>query len=167
MCPCDRIWSVKSDVSLRGWSIAVPVVDTPFSPVPLKPQLIVEAGVDVEVQSHMSGRYSGWSHQRRFQHDWEMNFCCLETLRFQNCLLLKHNIAYPAYYVACACSVAELCPTLCNPMDLSLPGSSVHGVFQARVLQWGAISYPRGSSWPRDQNCVSCINRRILYQCTT
>ena len=38
------------------------------------------------------------------------------------------------------------CPTLCNPMDCSLPGSSVHGIFQARVLEWVAISFSRGSS---------------------
>ena len=38
--------------------------------------------------------------------------------------------------------VAQSCPTLCNPMDCSLPGSSVHGIFQARILDWVAISYP-------------------------
>ena len=37
--------------------------------------------------------------------------------------------------------VAQSCPTLCDPMDCSLPGSSVHGVFQARVLEWGAIAF--------------------------
>ena len=42
--------------------------------------------------------------------------------------------------------VAQLCPTLCNPMDCSLQGSSVHGIFQARVLEWVAISFSRGSS---------------------
>ena len=42
--------------------------------------------------------------------------------------------------------VAQLCPTLCNPMDCSLPGFSVHGIFQARVLEWVAISFSRGSS---------------------
>ena len=46
--------------------------------------------------------------------------------------------------------VAQSCPTLCNPMDCSLPGSSVHGIFQARVLEWVAISFSRGSSRPRD-----------------
>ena len=45
--------------------------------------------------------------------------------------------------------VTQLCPTLCNPMDCSLPGSSVHGIPQARVLEWGAISFSRGSSQPR------------------
>ena len=47
--------------------------------------------------------------------------------------------------------VAQLCPTLCDPMDWgSLPGFSVHGIFQARVLEWAAISFSRGSSQPRD-----------------
>ena len=44
------------------------------------------------------------------------------------------------------CVCAPLCPTLCNPMDGSLPGSSVHGIFQARILEWIAISSSRGSS---------------------
>ena len=42
--------------------------------------------------------------------------------------------------------VAQLCPTLCNPMDCSLPGSSVHGILQARILGWVAIPFSRGSS---------------------
>ena len=56
--------------------------------------------------------------------------------------------------------VAQSCPTLCNPMDCSLPGSSVHGIFQARVLKWVAISFSRGSSQPRDWTRVSCITSR-------
>ena len=46
--------------------------------------------------------------------------------------------------------VAQSCPILCDPMDCSLSGSSVHGIFQARVLEWIAISFSRGSSQPRD-----------------
>ena len=52
--------------------------------------------------------------------------------------------------------VARSCPTLCNPMDCSLPNSSVHGVLQARILEWVAIPFSRGSSWPRDWTWVSC-----------
>ena len=62
-------------------------------------------------------------------------------------------------------SVAQSCPSLWNPMNSSLPGSSVHGIFQTRVLEWVSISYSRGSSWPRDQthiSCISCIGRWIL-----
>ena len=47
------------------------------------------------------------------------------------------------------CSVAKLCPALCYPMDYRLPGSSVHEIFQARVLEWVDISFFRGYSWPR------------------
>ena len=50
-----------------------------------------------------------------------------------------------------------MCLTLWDPMDCSLPGSSVHGIFQARVLEWVAISFSRGSSQPRDWTQVSCI----------
>ena len=46
---------------------------------------------------------------------------------------------------------------LCDPTDCSLPGSSLHGILQARVLEWVAISFSRGSSWPRDRTQVSCI----------
>ena len=46
--------------------------------------------------------------------------------------------------------VAQSCPTLCDPMDCSLPGFSVHSIFQARVPEWVANSFSRGSSWPRD-----------------
>ena len=51
--------------------------------------------------------------------------------------------------------VARSCPTVFDPMDCSLPGSSVHGIFQARVLEWVAISFSRGSSQPRDRSRVS------------
>ena len=57
---------------------------------------------------------------------------------------------------AVLCLVAQLCLTLCDPMDCSPPGSSVHEIFLARILEWVAISYFRGSSQPRDQTCVSC-----------
>ena len=56
--------------------------------------------------------------------------------------------------------VTQSCLTLSNPMDGSLPGSAVHGIFQARILEWAAISFSRGSSQPRDQTWVSCIADR-------
>ena len=56
--------------------------------------------------------------------------------------------------------VAQSCPTLCNPMDCSLPGFSIHGILQARILEWVTISFSRGSSWPRDQTQVSRIAGR-------
>ena len=58
--------------------------------------------------------------------------------------------------------VAQSCPTLCNPVDCSPQGSSVHGILQARILEWVAISFSRGSSQPRDQTWVSCIAGRCF-----
>ena len=66
----------------------------------------------------------------------------------------------------CYCSVAKSCPPLFDHMDCSLPGSSAHGISQARILEWVAISFSRGSSWPRDRNCTSCTGR-ILYNWAT
>ena len=63
--------------------------------------------------------------------------------------------------------VAQSCPTLCDPMDCSLPGSSVHGIFQAIVLEWIAISFSRGSSQSRDQTRVSRIVDRHFTVCAT
>ena len=59
-------------------------------------------------------------------------------------------------YVCVCVLVTQLCPTLCNRMDCSLPGSSVHGIIQARILELIAIPFSRGSSWPRDWTQVSC-----------
>ena len=50
----------------------------------------------------------------------------------------------------------------CNPMDCGLPGSSVHGILQARILEWVAISFSRGSFHPRDRTQVSCIEGRLF-----
>ena len=65
----------------------------------------------------------------------------------------------------CICSGTQLCLTLCDPMNYSPPVSSVHGVFQARILEWVTISSSKGSSRSRDQtsvSCVSCIAGRSL-----
>ena len=66
--------------------------------------------------------------------------------------------------------VAQSFLTLCDPMDCSPPFSSIHGIFQSRILEWVAVSYSRGSSWPRDPahlSCVSCIGWWLPYDCTT
>ena len=63
------------------------------------------------------------------------------------------------------CSDPQLCLTLCDPMDCGQPGSSVHGISQATILEWVAISLSRGSSRPRDRtrvSYVSCIGRWVL-----
>ena len=73
------------------------------------------------------------------------------------------------FYVSLKMKVlfAQLCPKLCDHMDCSLPGSSVHGILQIRILEWIAILFSRGSSWPRDRTQVSYIAGRFLTIWTT
>ena len=63
--------------------------------------------------------------------------------------------------------ISQSCPILWDQMDCSLPGSSVHGISQARILEWVAISSSRGSSWPRDQTHVPYTGTQILIHSAT
>ena len=63
--------------------------------------------------------------------------------------------------------VVKLSPTLFNPIDCSLPGFSIHGISQARILKWVTISFSKGSSRSRDQTCVSSIGRQVFYHRAT
>ena len=62
----------------------------------------------------------------------------------------------------CVCWVVRSCPTLCDPVECSPPGSSVPGISQTRILKWVAITFPRGSSRPRDQTRVSHVAGRVF-----
>ena len=62
--------------------------------------------------------------------------------------------------------VARSCPTLCDPLDSSPPGSSVHGILQARILEWVTVPFSRGSSWPNSQTHLSLTGRRVLHHCS-
>ena len=98
-------------------------------------------------------------------------FCHHETRKkgmaiFHVCLVKLLVVVILSFVCLCVC--AQSCLNLCNPMDCSLPGSSVHEIFQAKILEWVAISSSRGSSWPRDWTHVSwfsCIGKWILYHC--
>ena len=63
---------------------------------------------------------------------------------------------YTIMQYVCVCSVAQLCPTLCDLMDCSLPGSSVHGVLRAKILEWVAISFSRGPSQESNLHLLHC-----------
>ena len=71
----------------------------------------------------------------------------------------NHLVPHPEFHKML---VAQLCLTLCGPMDCNQPGSSVHGISQARVLEWVAIPFARGSSQPRNWTQVSCIAGRFF-----
>ena len=74
-----------------------------------------------------------------------------------SCVILLEFSSFFQYVL-----VFQSCLTLCDPVDYSLPGSSVHGILQARILEWVAISFSRGSSQPRNQTQVSCIVGRFF-----
>ena len=77
----------------------------------------------------------------------------------------NHHLPHPCF-LSCCHLVVKSCLIFCNPMDHSRPGSFIHGIFQARILECVATSSSRGSSGPRNQthiSCVPCIGRQILY----
>ena len=83
----------------------------------------------------------------------------------ENSLPLNHEASPLCLLCVCA-KLLQSCPTLCDPMDCSPPGSCVHGILQAKILKWVAIPSSRGSSQSRDStqvSYVSCTGRRVLY----
>ena len=86
---------------------------------------------------------------------------------WENCTSRSIDLRYMCTYLWVLLSVwvcidAQVCPTVCDPMDCKLPGSSVHGISQARILEWVAISFSEGSSWPRHRTPVSFIAGRFF-----
>ena len=67
------------------------------------------------------------------------------------------SIGWKQWFPGCGVLFAQSCLTLCGPVDCSPPGSSVHGILQAGILEWVAYPFSRGFSWPRDWSWVSCI----------
>ena len=74
----------------------------------------------------------------------------------------QSRLLIPLLHLYCLLLTAQLCLILCNSVDCSPPGSSVHGILQARILEWVAIPFSRGSSRPRDLGLLHC--RQVLYR---
>ena len=88
-------------------------------------------------------------------------------MAFHMCPLQKSACDFLFKIIALSLKVAQLCPTLCDPMDYSRPSSSVHGVLLARILEWVAIPFSRRSSRPKDWTQVSHIAGRVFTVWTT
>ena len=87
--------------------------------------------------------------------------CSVVAERWQEILPSTCLMTCSIIFFQLSCVRAKLlqsCPSLCDPMNHGLPGSSVHGILQARILEWVAVSYSRGSSQPRGQTHVSCVS---------
>ena len=94
---------------------------------------------------------------------WVEKMWCTYTVEYYSAFKKKGTEPYMTTWMNLACMLVTLsCPTLCDPLDCSLPGSFVHGIFQARILKWVAISSHSGSSLPRDWTHVSCIASRFF-----
>ena len=110
------------------------------------------------------------SNLKRYMHPYVRSSITHKTRKQPTCSstdewIKKLRDTYTMSYCMHVCLVAWPQPTLCDPMDCSPPDSSVHGIFQARILEWVAISSSRVSSWPRDQtriSWVSCITDRFF-----
>ena len=98
--------------------------------------------------------------------DWAISMCqqgwkpWTSSWRSKRCSMVFSVLQWKSLFKRS--EVAQSCLTLCDPMDCNLPGSSLHGILRARVLEWVAISFSRGSSWPRDRTQVSRIPGRRL-----
>ena len=90
--------------------------------------------------------------------EWELGVSRCEMLyvEYMKSQVLRYSTGN---YIQCPVCVlvAQSCPTLCDPVDCSPPGSSVHEILQARILEWVAIPFYQGPSRPRDRTWVSCI----------
>ena len=118
------------------------------------------------------GRWEGGSGLGTHVHPWLIH---VNVWQNQYSIVKKNKIKikikksiywmYLLYTVLCSsvlCLVAQWCPTLCDPMDCSPPGSSLHGIFQERILKWVAVPYSRWASQSRDRTQVSHIVRRFF-----
>ena len=94
-----------------------------------------------------------------------------QCIEFQMPHILVHTLYWYGCFLFFSCPnpssnrcvlVTQLCLTLCNRIDCSLPGSSAHGILQARILEWVSMSFSRKSSQPRDWTWVSCIAGRFF-----
>ena len=84
----------------------------------------------------------------------------LDYIHVYTNIAIKYIYIY-IYLIGGKVKATQSCPTLCDSMDYNPPGSSVHGILQARMLEWVAISFSRGSSQPRHQTQVTCIAGRF------
>ena len=88
----------------------------------------------------------------------------LSKTRFKNIPYVEDR---DSIYLQVRAQTLQLCLTLCDPVDCSPQRSSVHEILQARILEWVAISFSKGSSQPEDQTHISCAGRRVLYSRAT
>ena len=99
-------------------------------------------------------------------HIYNIDFCHIlnPLMSYFKATVPLRSMSSPTYRPCHCChSVTKLYLTFCDPVDYSPTGSSLHGILQARILEWVAMSFSRGSSRPADRTHISCIGSRILH----
>ena len=128
-----------------------------------KPDLLTQSDRGALGQPHGS-----WRATFPKGHQWKSAECPRNSkLSLKNLELLKFPEQQELKVRAVKVLVAPSCLTLCDSMNCSLPVSSAHGILQARILEWVAIPFSRGSSWPTYEIQVSHIGRKILHHSAT
>ena len=160
MVPCGRVWCGNL------WGVGYRLGICPcalWSELECPLRLCLESPARPKLGANLQGASAGlWGHiTPGGEGPTRGRLCCvISALNFSSGFHRQQG---------CTGSVAQPFPTLCDPMDCCLPGSTVHGIIQTKILEWVAIFSCRGSSQPRDQtyvSCISCISRQILYHCT-
>ena len=165
-----------------GACVAWPLL-SPASSLAAFPELRLKENTVSVCTQHIRVSWATWASQRPQQHTQSPHHCedtkpgtqqsnirfwwlpCRQAILHQwwaSHSATPGSSAPGTYYWLCCCLVTKLCRTLCDPMHCSSPGSSNNGIFQARVLEWGAVSFSWGSSPPRDRT-----HRWTLYHWNT
>ena len=88
----------------------------------------------------------------------------IDWFKFGKTQLLFFSFRWVVQHQKWKVLVTQSCLTICDPTDCNMPGSSVHRLLQARILEWIAVRFSRGFSWPRHQTRVSCIAGRLYLR---
>ena len=161
ICICIyNSWSLPKFMSIASVMPSSHLI--PWCPLLLLPSIFPSIRYWWHAAAHGSTRSQTWLDDWTNIHVFP-NKLGTPQIRISNHVI--HNSSFNEYIPAYPIAKSYL--TLCDPMDISLPNSSVCVIFQTRVQEWVAISFSRASSQPRDRTHISCIGRQILYHCST
>ena len=146
---CDRLFGTPWTVAYQGSPFIGFSRQEYWSGLPFpSPGDLPDPGIEPRVSGIVGRHFTVW-----------VTFICLMDLIMP---FPTWSPAMGSHYLCVSVLVAQSCLTLSNPMDDSLPGSSVHGILQVRNLEWVAIPFSKGSFQPRDRTWISCIAGRFF-----
>ena len=148
----DSCWAARGPWSPGGWACQV-TVGRGVSTRRRASVAVENSTLDgVALLQHLTSKFTDTFHLHRFN--------CMHHVflwsRVKIPIIMSHHFYSPGFCSCCLVAKSHL--TLCDPMDCSSPGSSIHGISQARILEWVPISFSRGSSQTRDWTCISCVS---------